>query len=191
MEEVVVNFAQIAAVVTVEAVLFAAALGLLYRLYGRIFAVPTRVVVGAFEQGVVLRGSSVEKVLAPGRYWMTPRRSLMRVDMRPKPLQIPAQELIALDEARIRVSLGGELKILDPARFVAESSDAAGAFYLELRQALRMAATELPSEAILGSQSLLTARVGDLLIPRAAQLGVELTRLDVWQVVLVGWPHPA
>jgi regulator of protease activity HflC (stomatin/prohibitin superfamily) len=182
---------EIAAGVTVEFLIFAFALGILYRLYGRILPTPQRVIVRAFEKGVILRGAKVERVVGPGAYWISPKSLLALCDMRPKPFQVQGQDLIAADHARLRVSLGGEYRIVDPARFICENSDSYGAFFLELRQSLRVAATELSNDSILGSQSPLTVRVRDLLVPRAAQLGLELTRLDVWEVVLVGWPHPA
>ena len=182
---------EIAAGITVEALIFAFAIGILYRLYARIIPTPQRAMVRAFEKGVILHGAKVEKVVGPGAYWISPKSLLVLCDMRPRPFQVQGQDLIAADQARLRISLGGEYRIVDPARFVSENSDAWGAFYLELRQSLRVAATELSNDSILGAQSPLTVRVRDLLVPRAAQLGLELTRLDVWEVILVGWPHPA
>jgi hypothetical protein len=57
----------------------------------------------------------------------------MLCDMRPKPFQVLSQELLTVDGMGLRMSLGGEQRIIDPALFVTESSDAFGAFYLEIR----------------------------------------------------------
>lgn len=179
--------AEIAAGVTVEMFLFALGLGLLYRVWGRIFAVPQRQAVQAFQCGVVLYAGRVEKVLTPGRYWIMPSRTLLVCDMRAKPFQVPAQELLASDGMGVRMSFGGEYRIANPTSFVAESSDAFGSFYLDLRQALHAAVGELSSENVLNGQSLITARVKELLIPRAAQLGIEMTQLEIWEAVPVGW----
>jgi regulator of protease activity HflC (stomatin/prohibitin superfamily) len=178
---------EIAVGVTVELFLAALAIGLLYRVWGKIFAIPQRQAVLAFQQGVVLKGGQVEKVLNPGTYWITPKRTLVICDMRPKPFQISAQELLTADVMGVRMSLGGEYRITNPALFMAESSDAFGAFYLELRQALHMAVKELNSETIFNGKAPLTARIKELLVPRAAQLGIEMTQLDIWEAVPIGW----
>ena len=74
-----------------------------------------------------------------------------------------------------------------PASFVTESSDAFGAFYLELRQVLRVAVGELNSSGFLSGQALLTSRTKELLVPKAVQLGIEMTQLEIYECVPVGW----
>jgi hypothetical protein len=70
---------------------------------------------------------------------------------------------------------------------VSESSDAFATFYLELRQALRVAAGEMNSHGFFSGQAQLTARMKELLLPREMQLGVEMTKLDVYEAVPIGW----
>jgi regulator of protease activity HflC (stomatin/prohibitin superfamily) len=183
--------AEIAAGVTVELFLAALAIGLLYRVWGKIFGVPRRQSVLAFQQGVVLREGQVEKVLNPGAYWITPKRTLVICDMRPKPFQIPAQEMLTADGMGVRMSLSGEYRISDAALFLAESSDAFAALYLEIRQALHIAVKESDSNAILRGQAPLTSRIKELMVPRATQLGVEMTKLEIWEAVPIGWLRPA
>lgn len=84
------------------------------------------------------------------------------------------------------MSLGGEYRILSPEIFLAESSDAFSAFYLDIRQALRVAVGEMNGENFLFEQSLIVVRLKELLVPRAAQLGIELTRLDAWEAIPIG-----
>jgi regulator of protease activity HflC (stomatin/prohibitin superfamily) len=182
---------EVAVGVTVELFLAALALGLLYRVWGKIFAIPRRQTVLAFQQGAVLLEGRVEKVLKPGRYWITPKRTLVICDMRPKPFQILAQEMLTADGMGVRMSLSGEYRVSDSALFLAESSDAFGAFYLEIRQALHLALKEFDGESIFSGQALLTSRIKELLVPRATQLGIELTKLDVWEAVPVGMLRPA
>jgi regulator of protease activity HflC (stomatin/prohibitin superfamily) len=182
------SIAEIAAGTAVELFLAALGLGVLYRVWGHIFAVPQRQAIQAFQRGVVLHDGKVEKVLTPGRYWIMPSRTLMVCDMRAKPFQVPAQEVLTTDGMGFRMSLGGEYRIADPAAFVTESSDSFGSFYLDLRQALHAAIGELGSDAVLmNRQTLTTTRVKELLLPRAAQLGIEMTQLELWEAVPLGW----
>jgi hypothetical protein len=60
-------------------------------------------------------------------------------------------------------------------------------FYLELRQALHSAVRESNSAVLLKESFSLTVRIKELLIPRASQLGIELTQLELWEAVPIGW----
>ncbi|WP_433969293.1 SPFH domain-containing protein [Tunturiibacter gelidiferens] len=173
--------------VTVEVFIVAAALGVLYRIWGKVFAVPQRHNVLAFQQGVVLRGGHVERVVGPGHHWMTPKQTLLLCDMRTKPFQVQGQEALTQDGIGIRMSFGCECRIADPSTFVIGSSDAFGACYLELRQAIRAAVGEMSAEAILSGKALFSARVSELLVPKCSQLGIEMTQLEIWEAVPVGW----
>lgn len=91
----------------------------------------------------------------------------------------------------VRVSLAGEYRVSNPACFVTESSDAFSSFYLELKQALRLAAGEINSAGFLSGQTQLAARVRELLHPRETQLGIEMTQLDIFEAVPIGWVREA
>ena len=179
-----------AAGVAVEFVLLALALGLLYRVWGKFFAIPQRHTVLPFRLGAVFLRYRFEKALRPGTYWITPKRTLVLCDMRPKPFQLAALELLTADRMGVRMSFGGEYRVVDPAAFLAGSSDSFSAFYLEIRQAVYAAVGELNGSAFLSEQPQITARAKELLVPRAAQLGLELAQLEVWEAVPIGWLRP-
>jgi len=181
------NTAEVVAGVAVEIAFVAVAAGLLVRLWGRFFAVPQKQKVLAYQRGVVLRGDRTDKVVEPGVHWITPKQTLVLCDMRARPFQVASQELIASDGMAVRISLGGEQRIVDPAAFVRESSDGYGTFYLELRQAIRVAVGEHIGDAILGGSASLPARIRELLEPKAVHLGLEIASLDVSEAVPLGW----
>jgi len=112
-------------------------------------------------------------------------------DVRPTPFQVAGQELLTVDGMGVQVSLAGEYRVANPAYFITESSDAFASFYLELRQALRLAAGEMNSAGFFGAQAQLAARVRGLLQPREAQLGIEMTQLDIFEAVPIGWLREA
>lgn len=178
---------EIVAGTAVELVITILAAGLVYRVWGGVFAVPRRQVVPPFQCGVVLCDGVVEKVLNPGTHWVTPRRTLLLCDLRPRPFQVTAQELVTSDGMAVRIGLGGEYRIADPAAFVTGSTDAFGAVFLELREALQTAVKELSSVALLSGESTIAARIREILVPRATQLGIEVTHLQVWDAVPLGW----
>jgi regulator of protease activity HflC (stomatin/prohibitin superfamily) len=163
------------------------ALGLLYRLWGGFFPTPSRKTVLAFQQGVVVLENKVERLVGQGSHWITPKRTLIVCDVRPVPFQVANQQVQAADGMQLRVSLGGEYLITDAAKFVAQNSSSFDALYLELRQALRTAAREFEGHSIMNDQSALIIRVKELTIPRADQLGLELTQIEMWEATPLGW----
>ncbi len=174
---------------SIEIVLGVLAGGLLYGIFGKMLPLPQRRSVLAFQQGVILRGSKVRRLVGPGAYWVSPHHTLAVCDMRLRPFQVHGQELMTADGMGLRVSLGGEYRVDDSARFLSESSDAFGTVYLEVRQALRAAVAESDTASLLNGRALLAERVKELVIPRAAALGVELTHLETWEAVPLGWMH--
>jgi hypothetical protein len=45
----------------------------------------------------------------------------------------------------------------------------------------------MSAEAILSGKALFSARVNELLIPKCSQLGIEMTQLEIWEAVPIGW----
>lgn len=160
--------------------------GAIYRVWGSVIGAPRRLLVPALNTAVVIKDAKVERVLQPGRYWASSKKTVLYADMRPRPFQIQSQDMIAEDGMGVRISMTGEQKVIDPGAFVTANSDSYAAFYLEVRQALRTAVTENSSETALWSQTVITDRMRELLEPRAAQLGVELTSLDVFEAMPLG-----
>jgi len=173
--------------ITVEVFMAAIGLGLLYRVWGKLLPLPKRGTVLAFQRGVVLNSGTVEKVLGTGSYWLMPSRTLVLCDMRAKPFQVAGQEVLTADGMGVRLSLGGEYRVADPAVFLTESTDAFGALFLEVRQALHRAVGESHKDFVLVDRQGLVPRIKELIAPRSAQLGVEVSLLDVWEAVPLGW----
>jgi regulator of protease activity HflC (stomatin/prohibitin superfamily) len=180
---------EIAAGAAVEVVFIAIVGAVIYRVWGWFFPVPKRRVIEAFQRGVVLREGRVERILNPGAHRITPKRTLVTCDTRPTPFQIVGQELLTADRMAVRVSVSGEYRVADPARFVTESSDAFASFYLDLRPALRLAVGEVNSRDLVTMHAQPVARIRELLQPREAQLGIEMTQLEVFEAVPIGWLH--
>jgi regulator of protease activity HflC (stomatin/prohibitin superfamily) len=183
----VASATEVAVGVAVELVIFGIAGGVLFRLYGAIFSAPKLQTVVAFQVGVILLKGSVERIVEPGRYWISPKRTLVLCDMRPRPFQLAAQDLLTIDMLLVRISVSGEYQITDPARFVTASTNGFDALFLDLKQALRVAVAEAEAETLFRGESPMTPRVRELLVPRSAHLGLEVTKLEVWEALPLGW----
>jgi hypothetical protein len=137
--------AEIAIGVAVELVLAAIVLSVLFLLFVRIFGGPKRGRVLPFQAGVILDGQRVIRTAGPGSHWIGLGRTLVVCDIRPKPFHIAGVDCVSGDGLAVRVSLGGEYRVGDPAKFISESADAFGAFYLEMRHSLNTAISEMTS----------------------------------------------
>ncbi len=175
----------------VEAVIVAAALALIYRIWRNTSFLPQRKAIAPFNRGVILRGEQPVRVVDSGRFWLLPKESLVAVDIRPKPVQIPSHDLLTLDNQAVRVALAGEFRVADPARYVCENSNSGGAFFLALEQALPLAVAEYSLDALLRNPSVLAKRIQERVEPRAAQLGLKLTTLEVLNALALYVKSPA
>ncbi|MEK6397831.1 MAG: SPFH domain-containing protein [Terriglobus sp.] len=181
------NTFDVLAGVAVELALIVLAGTVLQRILGKLSFVPARMKLLPFNRGVVLRGDAVVKVVEPGYHWVTPSQSLVPVDMRTKPFQVSARELMTADDGVIRAAFGGEYKVVDPQLYVTQSSDAFGALYVALEKVIPSASLDFPTEEILNSPTLFAERIVELIEPRAAQYGLRVTALEVSNAISLGW----
>ena len=175
----------------VEVVIFGIAGALLYRLWHRVPFLPQRTHLLPFHRGVLFQGEKLVRVVEPGKHWVMPKQTLTPIDIRPKPLQIAPHDLIAQDGRAIRIALGGEFRVVDPALYLSGNANSTGAFFVALEQALPLAISEYTSEAILHDPSVIASRIRERMEPRCAQLGLALTMLDVHSVLPLYSTAPA
>lgn len=178
---------EIIAGTAVEVVISAVALGLLYRVWGKFLPTPHRQRILPFQRGVLLKHDGSSKILDPGDHWVSSKQATLLCDMRAKPYQVAAQDVSMSEGMAMRLSLSGEYRVSNPLLFMTQNSDPFGAFYLEARQALHLAAKEVDGHSVLIDPHLITSRVRELLIPRAAHLGLEIATLDVSEILPIGW----
>jgi regulator of protease activity HflC (stomatin/prohibitin superfamily) len=181
------NSFELLAGVAVELALVVLAGMVIRRVLGQLSFLPSRGKLLPFNRGVILNGDSVERVVEPGACWIAPGRTLIPVDIRPKPFQVAAREVITVDNGAFRVAFGGEYKVIDPSLYVTESSDAFGTLYVALERVISSAAQEQDADTLLNTPSVYAERIQELIEPRAAQLGLRVTALEVSSAISLGW----
>ncbi|WP_231966672.1 SPFH domain-containing protein [Terriglobus roseus] len=187
MTEIMANSFDVLAGVAVELALIVLAGTVLQRILGKLSFVPSRIKLLPFNRGVLLKGDSVVKVVEPGYHWVRPSQSLVPVDMRTKPFQVSARELLTADDGVIRAAFGGEYRVSDPQLYITQSSDAFGALYVALEKVIPSASVEFETDTILNTPSLFAERIVELIEPRAAQYGLRVTSLEVSNSISLGW----
>lgn len=160
---------------------------LLYRVVRGVPFFPQRRTLLPFNKGVLFHGERLVKVLDPGTYWIRPRRTIVPIDVRPRPFQTPPRELLTGDRQGLRVRLNGEYRVVDPVSFIRGSNDGHTAFYLSLEREIALSIAELDRSDILDGRVSVADRIRERIEPRAAQLGIELLHMEVSDLLPIAW----
>jgi regulator of protease activity HflC (stomatin/prohibitin superfamily) len=146
-------------------------------------------VVENHEAGLLyVEGRLVER-LAPGRhaFWTVGRKvEVKRFDLRPKAVEITAQEMLTRDRVALRVTLTAFRRIVDPERVVGEIADVDGWLYRLVQFAIREAVAARTLDEVLSAKSALDAELRVFVRERVADTGLEVTELGVKDVILPG-----
>jgi regulator of protease activity HflC (stomatin/prohibitin superfamily) len=152
-------------------------------------AMVAETVVENHEAGLLyVEGRLVER-LAPGRhaYWIVGRKvEVKRLDLRPAPIEITAQEMLTKDRIALRVTLTAFRRIVDPERSVGVIADVDGWLYRLVQFAIREAVAQRTLDEVLSAKSALDAELRAYVRERSAETGVEVTELGVKDVILPG-----
>jgi len=149
----------------------------------------SEVVVESHEAGLLtVEGRLVER-LAPGRhaYWTVGRKiEVKRLDLRPQPVEITAQEMLTKDRISLRVTLTAFRRIVDPERLVAAVVDVDAWLYRLVQFAIREAVVGRTLDEVLSAKSTLDEELRAYVRERSSEAGVEVTELGVKDVILPG-----
>ena len=160
---------------------------LIFRFLGKYLPVPYRLRVPPFKTGVILLNDKPERLVPPGTYWLTPKRTIVTCDTRPTPYKTQTEEFLTGDNFGLRITLTGRYRITDPAAFVTSSSNATGAFFLELTRATRTAVAELSGHNLTFARANLPARIQLLAAAPASTVGITADTIEVTDFVPLGW----
>lgn len=165
-------------------VVAAAAIVVGVRLWRRFVALVT---VFDFERGLRYDRGRFTGVAEPGQYRVLRRRTaISKVDVRPRVVTVPGQEVISSDGVSIRVSLVAEYEIADPVVAVNENADYSAAFYASLQTALRDAIAANEIDDILEQRAEIGAALADATRGDAARLGLTLHRVELKDLMFPG-----
>ena len=146
-----------------------------------------RVTIFEFQRGLRYDRGRFTGVVQPGQYRLLSRRAtITKVDIRPRVVTVPGQEVITADGVSIRVSLSTEYEIADPAVAVNDHEDYAGAFYAALQHALRDVVARTEIDTLLESRGTIGSEIAEATQAEAGRLGLKLTRVDVKDFMFPG-----
>jgi regulator of protease activity HflC (stomatin/prohibitin superfamily) len=144
-----------------------------------------RVVVQEWERVLAYKDGRFEEVLEPGRHrrrrW---RRRLVRVQVRPRLLVVPSQEVLTSDGLSVKVSLTVAVRSADPRRWHEAVEDADGFVYATLQIALREVVAGQSLDELLAARGSLGEDVRNRVLEAAEAVGVAIDSLSLRDVMV-------
>jgi regulator of protease activity HflC (stomatin/prohibitin superfamily) len=146
-----------------------------------------RVHIHETEIGLRYRRGRFEGLLEPGGHWLLgPGLRVERMDARRRLLLVGSQEVLTSDSVQLRLSGVVGFRVVDPARALHEVESYEQELHVATQLALRTAVGEATVEDLLEKRLNLGERLTQLLSERAPALGIEISEIDVRDVMLPG-----
>ncbi len=152
-------------------------------------SVVTNEIVEAHEAGLLIVDGQFQELLNPGRhaFWAVARNvRVAKVDLRPQPLEVTAQEILTKDRVGIRVTLTAFTKVVDPETAVLGARDVSNTIYRYIQFAIREAVAKRTLDDILAARDKIDQEVRSFVTTRAEKLGIEVGEIGVKDVILPG-----
>ena len=146
-------------------------------------------VVEAHEAGLLMVDGELKERLPPGRhaFWQVGRTvKITKVDLRPQPLEVTAQEILTKDRVGIRVTLTAFTRVTDPEKAALATADVPGTLYRLVQFAIREAVATRTLDEILAARDTIDNEVRAFVAERARALGAEVGEIGVKDVILPG-----
>jgi regulator of protease activity HflC (stomatin/prohibitin superfamily) len=141
------------------------------------------------EAALLIVDGELRETLKPGRYafWQVGRTvKVTKVDLRPQPLEVTAQEILTKDRVSIRVTLTAFYKVIDPVVAATSTADLSNTLYRLVQFAIREAVATRSLDDILAARDTIDHEVRAYVADRARALGAEIGEIGVKDVILPG-----
>ena len=146
-------------------------------------------VVEAHEAGLLFIDGKLVERLPAGRhaFWAVGRTvRIGKVDTRPTPLEVTAQEILTRDRVGIRVTLTAFTRVVDAEKAALAAGDVSNTVYRLVQFAIREAVATRTLHEILAARDTIDREVRAFVTERAKDLGVEIGEIGVKDVILPG-----
>jgi regulator of protease activity HflC (stomatin/prohibitin superfamily) len=142
-------------------------------------------IIPEYERGVVFRLGRLLGARGPGLFFVIPIvERMIRVDTRIVTLDVPAQEVITLDNVTIRVSAVLYFQVLNPNRAIVIVEDYMRATLLIAQTTLRSAVGQVVLDDLLAQREQVNTRLQRIIDEQTEPWGVKVTIVEVKDVEL-------
>lgn len=146
-----------------------------------------KVTIFEYERGLKYDRGRYRELLEPGQYWIfKPTTAVTRVDVRPRVISVPGQEVLSSDSVSLKVSLVAQYEIVDPYLAINKTSNYLEALYAVLQVAAREIIGSEKIDEILEQRHSLGEKLLAMTAPRSQELGLKLTFVNVKDIMFPG-----
>jgi regulator of protease activity HflC (stomatin/prohibitin superfamily) len=146
-------------------------------------------IVREYQRGLLYDKGRFVELLGPGRYrwpWPWQQKHVEVVDIRETSQTVEGQEILTSDKIGIRVTLIAQFRVTDPVTARHKVDNYLAQLYQDLQLTLRETVTGQTLEELMKNRETLSSGIQADVSKRAAQYGVELSRVGVKDIVLPG-----
>lgn len=145
------------------------------------------IIVYEFERGLKYRKGKFVEVLNAGRYWIFFRSTTVKkIDVRPKFISVPGQEVLSADSVTLKVSVTARYEIVDPNLAVNKIENYTEAFYAIVQLAIRDIIGSMKIDDILEQRTMLNQKLMDLTVSKAEELGMKIQLIGIKDIMFPG-----
>jgi regulator of protease activity HflC (stomatin/prohibitin superfamily) len=146
-----------------------------------------RVTVYEYERGLKYTNGRFGELLQPGSYWyFSYFTTITKIDIRPRSITIPGQEVLSSDSVGLKVSLAVTYQIADPDKAVNATQDFQSALHLELQVALRIVIGSATIDELLERRNELGTRLLEMTTEKCGAIGIQLQSVSIKDIMFPG-----
>jgi regulator of protease activity HflC (stomatin/prohibitin superfamily) len=146
-----------------------------------------RITIMEYERGLKYARGRFERILEPGRHRLpAPSSKVVVIDVRPRFVTIPGQEVLTSDGVTLRLSLAAQYEIADPNLAINSVHSYEEALYLELQLALREIVGSSAIDPLLEERSAIGGRILEAAGAKAEAIGLHVHTVDLKDIMFPG-----
>lgn len=145
------------------------------------------IIIYEFQRGLKYRKGKFVGILNAGRYWIFCRSTtITKIDVRPKFISIPGQEVLSADSVTLKVSVALRYEIIDPNLSVNKIENYTEALYAIVQLALRDIVSSMKIDDILEQRAVLNQKLMELTVSKAEELGIKIHLVGIKDIMFPG-----
>ena len=145
------------------------------------------IIIYEFERGLKYRKGKFIGILNAGRYWVFFRSTTVnKIDIRPKFISVPGQEVLSADSVTLKVSVTARYEIIDPNLAVNKIENYTEAFYAIVQLAIRDIIGSMKIDEVLEQRATLNQKLMELTLGKAEELGIKIQLIGIKDIMFPG-----
>ena len=153
--------------------------------FAGIFVLSGLKVINQYQRGVVLTLGKFTGVRQPGLRVIVPIfQTMMRVDIRSTPMDVPKQEVITKDNVTAAVDAVVYIRVTDPTKAVLETTDYAYATSQFAQAALRDVTGNVELDDLLSKREEISTQIKEIVDKQTSQWGVDIEIVRIQNIEL-------